>query len=305
MLLRRVSIFGLRFAKNWFSFAAAEMSSTTTNRINPEELPSARLFQLSVQIISGLALLAFLLVLGQTLTHTPLLGKAGRSEALLVVTTVISTLLVAARQLPGHKVLIGAGIVAVIGGAIHAVGGATSIPFGPFSYADAIGPRWFDTLAWPLPALWIIAVFNARGVARLGLKPWRKTKTYGFWVIGITTLLVVLFDLGLEVFATKVTHYWFWLPTKFAFTWHGMPWTNSLGWALGSLVMLAFATPFLINKSSRSRRLPPDYHPLITWTLLLVLFGTGAALEELWSATAVCAITAILSLVFAIRGARW
>ena len=50
------------------------------------------------------------------------------------------------------------------------------------------------------------------------------------------------------MFATKVARYWFWLPTKCAFTWHGMPWTNTLGWALGLLVaglaVLAAATGF-------------------------------------------------------------
>lgn len=281
------------------------MSPNAPHRIASEALPSERLLALSTRIASGLALLAYLLVLGQIITHTHLLGKAGCAEALLVVATAISTVLALGKQLPGHKVLLAAAIVAILGGVAHAVGVATSIPFGPFAYGDAIGPILFGHLAWPLPALWIIAIFNARGVARLGLKPWRKTKTYGFWVIGVATLLIVLFDLALEVFATKVGHFWFWLPTKFPYTWLGMPWTNSIGWALVSLLMFAFATPFLINKSSRSRRLPPDYHPLIVWVLLLALLGTGAATEKLWSVTALCASTAIVSAGFALRGARW
>ncbi len=281
------------------------MSSTTTDRNRLEATPSDQFFVWSYRLAAGLALLSFLLVLGQLLTRTPMLGQTGRAEALLVMTTALSTLLAQAKQLPGHKVILSAAIVAVGGGGIHAVGSTTSIPFGPFNFAEAIGSRWFGCLAWTMPALWVIVVFNARGVARLGLKPWRKTKTYGFWVIGVATLLVVLFTLGLDVFATKVAHYWFWLPTKFAFTWHGMPWTNSLGWALGTLVLLAFATPFMINKSPKSRRLPPDYHPLIVWVLLLGLFGIGATMEKLWSAVALCAVTAVLSAGFAIRGARW
>jgi uncharacterized membrane protein len=281
------------------------MSSTTTDRNRLDAKPSDLFFVWSSRFAVGLALLSFLLVLGQLITRTPMLGQAGRAEALLVVTTALSTLLAQAKQLPGHKVLLSAAIVAVGGGGIHAVGSMTSIPFGPFNFAEAIGPRWFGCLAWAMPALWVIVVFNARGVARLGLKPWRKTKTYGFWVIGVATLLTVLFSLALDVFATKVAHYWFWLPTKFAYTWHGMPWTNALGWALGTLVLLAFATPFMINKSPKSRRLPPDYHPLIVWVLLLGLFGAGAAMEKLWSAVALCAVTAVLSAGFAIRGARW
>lgn len=281
------------------------MSSTTTNRNQLEAPPSAHLLDWSTRAASGLALLSFLLVLGQIVTRTSVLGS-GRAEALLIIATTISTLLTLAKQLPGNQVLIGGIIVAVSGSALHAVGAATSIPFGPFAYAEVMDPCWFGrTLAWPMPMLWLIVVFNARGVARLGLKPWRKTKTYGFWVIGVAAVLVVLFTLSLEVFATKVARGWFWLPTKFAFTWHGMPWTNLLGWALGTLVMLAFATPFLITKNSRSRRLPPDYHPLIVWILLLVLCGTGAAMEGLWSAAILATVTAVGSAGFAIRGARW
>jgi hypothetical protein len=62
-----------------------------------------------------------------------------------------------AKQLPGHKVLIGAAIVAIVGGTAHAVGLPRAIPFGPFAYADSVGPILFGNLAWPMPALWIIA----------------------------------------------------------------------------------------------------------------------------------------------------
>lgn len=280
-------------------------SATTTDRAKTEALPSEKLFRLATHIASGAAFLLFLLVIWQTISRASLPGKPGWAEALLVIVTTIATLASLARALPGHKVLIAATIIAVLGGSAHAIGVASAIPFGPFVYTDAAGPRLFNTVAWPMPFVWIVIVLNARGVARLGLKPWRKTKTYGFWVIGIATLLVVLLDLGLETFAAKVARYWLWLPTKFSCTWHGMPWINSLGWALVSLLMFAFATPFLINKSSRSRKLPPDYHPLIVWVMLLIWFGTGAAMEQVWSTTILCAITAVLSTIFAVRGARW
>lgn len=281
------------------------MSSATTERLKTEPLPSAKLFEFGARGVSLAALIFYALVLWQTVSRDPLPGKPGWAEALLVITTAVATLMSLARHLPGNKALIGGAIVAILGGGAHALGVSSSIPFGPFVYTEAAGPRMFGTVAWAMPAVWIIVVLNARGVARLGLKPWRKTKTYGFWVIGIATALVVLFNLGMEIHATRIARYWLWLPTKFSFTWHGMPWINSFGWALVSLLMFAFATPFLINKSSRSRKLPPDYHPLIVWVLLLALFGTGAAMEKLWSATILCAVTAIVSTIFAIRGARW
>lgn len=280
------------------------MNSTTSEPIHSDPVPSEKLFQWTARAAAVSAYLMFALALLQLVTPRTL-GRPGWIETLLLVSTMIATLLGLARQIPGAKVLIAGAIIAIVGGVAHGIGAATSIPFGPFVYTDAAGPRVFGTASWAMPAIWLVVVLNARGVARLGLKPWRKTKTYGFWVIGIAAVLVVLFDLGLEVYAAKVERFWLWMPTKFPITWFGMPLINCFGWALVSLLMLAFATPFLINRSSRSRKMPPDYQPLIFWTLALALFGTGAALQQLWSATILCTVTAVISIVFAVRGARW
>lgn len=243
--------------------------------------------------------------MSQPFLRSTAFGKSGWPAALLVITAAFATLTSMSRQLAGQNVLLAATIIAGVGGIAHAVGVITGIPFGPFAYSSGAGPMIFSTLAWPLPVIWIIALLNARGVARLMLKPWRKLKHYGFWVIGVAAALVVLFDLALEPFATRVNGYWVWLPTKFPWTWNGMPLINSLGWALVAILTLAFATPAMINKHSRSRKLPQDFHPLIVWVLLLALFGTGAALHQLWSALALCIVTALVSTIFALRGAKW
>ena len=280
------------------------MSSTSSTRIKSSK-PSATLFDWSARAASCLALLSLLVVMWQTISRNSIKDKPGWPEATLVITTAFATLTSMTRQLAGQNVMLAATIVGVVGGIAHAVGVITGIPFGPFAYSNSAGPMFFGTLAWSIPVIWIIVILNARGVARLILKPWRKLKNYGFWVIGVAAALVVLFDLALEPFATRVNGHWVWLPTKFPWTWNGMPLINSLGWALIALITLAFATPSLINKHSRSRKLPPDFHPLIVWVSLLVLFGTGAAMNQLWSALALCVATALISTVFAVRGARW
>jgi uncharacterized membrane protein len=192
-----------------------------------------------------------------------------------------------------------------MGGIAHSIGAVTAIPFGPFTYLEGSGPKFFNTLAWPIPGLWIIMVLNSRGVARLILRPWRKLRNYGFWLIGITTVLVVLLDLALEPFASQTNQYWLWQPTKFPVTWHGMPLSNSLGWLMTTLLILAFATPALINKQARSRKAPPDFHPLIVWLLALVLFATGAITHQVWLALGFCVVTGIVTTILAVRGARW
>jgi uncharacterized membrane protein len=282
------------------------MSSFTGSKtVGTESKPSEQLFDLGWRLSSVAALASFLLVFWQVASQRPLPGKPGWAETLLVFTVTLTTLVSLARQLPGQNVLVATTIIGVTGGIAHSVGAVTALPFGPFAYTDAAGPRIFGMLAWPMPALWIIIVLNSRGVARLICRPWRKLKNYGFWLIGITTALVVLFDLALEPFASHVNGYWFWLPTKFPVTWHGMPLTNSLGWLMITLLMLAFATPPLINKQSRSRKSAPDYHPLVVWLLGLTLFAIGAFQHQLWLATGFCAIAGIVTAVFARRGARW
>lgn len=281
------------------------MSFTAQSKIVAEAKPSEQLFNRGVQLASWAALASFILVMWQVIAGTPLPGKPGWPEALLVVTVTLATLASLTRQLPAQNVLLAAVIIGVVGAVAHGVGAVTAIPFGPFIFSDNMGPKFFRTLAWPMPALWIIIIFNSRGVARLILRPWRKLKNYGFWLIGITTLLVVLFDLAMEPFASQSARYWFWLPTTFPVTWQGMPLTNSLGWLLTSLLILAFATPPLINKQSRSRKTVPDFQPLIIWLLALVLFATGAVTQQLWMATGFCGVTGVMTTVFALRGARW
>jgi len=280
-------------------------SSSTSRSTGTEILPSDRLLQAGGHLASGLALLGYTSLLWQLFSPGPMEQKNGWVAALFLITSTIATVLAQSRQLPSLKVLLATAIIGGIGGAVHWVGAATNLPFGPFTFSEQTGPQLFRKLTWAMPWLWIVIVLNARGVARLILKPWRKTKTYGFWIIGVTTLLVVALALALDPFATHVAHYWFWLPTKFPYTWLGMPWSNALGWALTTLLLLAFITPLLINRGSRSRKLPPDYHPLIVWWLLLILFGVGAGLERLWVASVFCAATAIVASIFAIRGARW
>lgn len=279
-------------------------SATSSDAIAADFTATGRLTRLALQFASGLALLAWLLVVWQTCSNQALPGKAGWPEALLLVAASSATLLALARQLPGQNVLLAATIIGCIGSIAHLVCAKTAIPFGPLQFT-ATGPTLFDALPLAMPLLWIAVVLNSRGVARLMLRPWRKLRSYGFWLIGITTLLTVLFVLALEPFAVRANHYWLWLPTKFPLTWYGMPLTNLLGWALTTLLILAFATPPLINKQQRSRKSAPDYHPLIAWLLLLALCGTGAALHQLWAAAAATLGIGVAATVFALRGARW
>lgn len=254
----------------------------------------SRLHGLSTFLLAAVYLSAF----------TTLKSDANWPEAALLLLATFTTVTALARQLPSQNVLLAALITAVIGGAAHALGALTEMPFGPFTFGPGSGAQLFNTLPWTMPLVWVVAIFNSRGVARLILRPWRKIRAYGFWLMGLTAALTVLFDLAFDPFASRVKHYWIWMPTKLPLAWQGVPLTNFIGWAAVSLLILAFITPALINKQP-GRRSPPDFHPLAVWLGAILLFGTASTLGGLWPAAGADAVVFAVAAGFAIRGTQW
>ena len=246
---------------------------------------------------------AFALVLAANGLSLDLPGQPGWPEALLLLLATVGTITALARQLALQNVLLAAFVIALMGGAVHALGVTMGIPFGPFIFGAEAGPQFFKTLPWAMPLIWVIAVLNSRGVVRLILRPWRKIRSYGFWLIGLTAVLTMLFDLTFDPFASRVKHYWLWMPTKFPLTWQGAPLVNFFSWAVVSLLMLVFVTPALINKNPARR--VPDFHPLAVWLGAILLFGLASALHGMWVVVALDGTIAVLAAMFAIRGGRW
>jgi uncharacterized membrane protein len=253
---------------------------------------------------TALFLAAYALVLMRLWWPMHLPGKPGWPCAALLLLAAVSTVAALARHLPLQNILFAALTILLASSAVIWLDLKTGIPFGQFTMGDNTGPKLLKAVPWVLPPVWVVSILNSRGVARLILRPWRKLHAYGFWLIGVTTALTVLFDLALDPFASQVKHYWYWEPTKFPLTWQGAPLVNFFGWAVVSLLILAFITPMLINKHPIHRR-PPDFHPLGVWLGGVLLFGLGAVSQGLWLAAAVDGIFAVVVTVFAVRGARW
>ena len=247
---------------------------------------------------------AFVLVVVMLFKPLKLPGDPGWPELLLLTSGEACTITALARRLPLQNVLLAVFIIAVIGGAVHTLGAITEIPFGPFEFGESIGPQVFKTLPWAVPLIWVLAVLNSRGVARLILRPWRKTGAYGFWLMGVTAALTLLFDFALEPFAARVKHYWLWTPTKFPVTWQGVPVSTFLAWAAVSVLLAVVIAPALINKQPGKRN-APDFHPFAVWLGAILLFGTACAQNGLLSAAVADGVLAAIVTVFSIRGGTW
>jgi uncharacterized membrane protein len=255
------------------------------------------------KVVFALFLIQFILVWLNLWTRFPGFSDARWPDGVLLALAAATILCSLSRQLPAQNVMLASVIITIIAGAVQTFGALTAIPFGPYVYLPAIGQQLFEPLPWALPLIWLIAILCARGVGRLMLRPWRKTRSYGFWLMGATAALVVLFDFGLEPFATHVKQFWLWNPTRAGLYWYRTPWVNFLDWAGTTLLILAFATPSLINKKPVKQ--PPDYHPLLIWLLVNGLFATGAITHQLWGAAAIVLVHCIVVTVFALRGGTW
>jgi uncharacterized membrane protein len=222
--------------------------------------------------------------------------------AALTIAAAAATLISLSRSLPWQSVLSAATMIGVIGGFVQAVGMLTGVPTGPFQYTTAAGPRFFGTLPWWIPVIWIIAVLNSRGTARLMLRSRRNTHNYGFWLIGVTIGLCLVFDFGLEMFATMIKGYCVWSPSGFLPARQTVPPIHFLIQAISVLAVLVVVTPLLINK--KPVEFPPDCHPLLLWMLLNLVFLTGAFAGHFRLAAGLISGLMTLTGILAMRGAK-
>jgi putative membrane protein len=275
-------------------------ASESTGRLSGAETNASKSGQ---NVLLGAFLIGVGIMIARALARVPLPFPEGILESVVLSLAFVTTLTSLSGQLPVQNVLLAAVIIGVIGGGIQLAGSLTGIPFGPVVYTHDAGPQLFSSMSWAVPFVWIVAILNARGVARLIMRPWRKLRIYGYWVIGLTAILALLFDSGLEPYATRFNHYWFWRSTKMSINWYGTPFTNFLGWVLTALLVLAFSTPSLMKKKPSKSKL--NYHPLVVWIAMNVLFIAASLSQHFWLAAATNTAALILVTAFAVRGANW
>ena len=223
-------------------------------------------------------------------------------EATLLALAALTTLLSLARQLPGQNVLLAGTLIVFASGAAESLNAVTGIPLGPCIFTEQAGRQVFYVVPWIVPLLWMVSLLNSRGVARLVLRPWRQMRNYGFWLLGLTVMLAMLLDLGLQPFAIKVMHYWSWLPTRLPTNWYGAPWVSFLGRGVTMLLLMAFVTPMLLNKKPVTPL--PEYQPLVVWSAINVLFFTGAVVGRLWAAAVLTGLGTLLTVGLALWESR-
>ncbi len=230
---------------------------------------------------------------------------SGPVATFTLLVAVGATVAAATRGLPAQNVWLAVFVVVLIGTCVLVLDAVCGIPFGQMCYLDSAGLLVFGLVPWPMPLVWIIVVLNARGVAKLIMRPWRKARNYGFWVMGIAAGLAALFDLGLEIFGSRVNKFWVWQTRPGLPTWYGAPLVSLFGWAMVTLLILGFITPVLVNKRLGGQRSRTGMQPLIIWLVLNGLFAAAACAHGVWLGAAVIAGGALVTTILAVRGATW
>lgn len=160
-------------------------------------------------------------------------------DLLVLISATVATLLVVRQRLPLQNVFGLAVAITLFSGVVFLVENILMMSFTPVLNAG------FQRLpAWTVPLLWIISLVNARGVAKFFLQKIRRTKNFGLWLIGLSSLLVVMLNRSSQ-----------------------SDWQIVLGQFVLALVAFVMTTPWFIDKKPAERG--PDNAPLVLTLLIL------------------------------------
>jgi putative membrane protein len=232
-----------------------------------------------------------------------LFGRGQIVPLLAIAVALVATLIAQMRTLPVQNVLAAGALIYGISTVIQTIGEKLGFPFGPFFYTENLGPTLLYLVPWPVPMIWLIAIFNSRGVARLILRPWRDLPNYGFASLALTCVLTVVFDFNLEPYAARTEHFWIWKTQKPFLAWYGAPLVNFAAWAAVTLLLVAIVTPWLIIKKPMTNP-PPDYPPLVLWLITTLLLTTANAAHQHWAAVVFGLVTITAITILAFRNSR-
>ena len=194
----------------------------------------------------------FIVFLGLWLAHVTVLA-AGENlrmlhtiEPLFLISATLAILGNIARRMPSQNVLVVAGIVG--GAACVSFLGRGDACIGTLTIPTLNNRKWFGTIPFALPLIWIVNVIGARGSAEFCLRPWRGHRHYGFWLMGVASVLA----------------------TAAGAAWQRYVGIEALGSFIATAAILALCVPSFIDK--RGLRPAGDSYPLVTWTMANVIF---------------------------------
>jgi putative membrane protein len=162
-------------------------------------------------------------------------------------------------------------------------GTTLGIPFGAYSYTDALGTKWFGHVPMLIPLSWYVMAVPSFAIAR----PLART-SLGRVAVGSVVLLS--WDLALDPAMSFATKYWQWGETG---PYYGMPWLNLLGWYVTGVVLMGLLAG--LRSDRWIERLPLSWLAAFYVTNLALSLGICAA-AGLYGAVVASAVPLLLCL---------
>lgn len=110
-------------------------------------------------------------------------------------------------------------------------GTTAGIPFGPYAYTQALGPKWFGHVPLLIPLSWFFMAVPSYALARAllpaGHRAWRR--------VLLASFVLLSWDLSLDPAMSHATRYWEWGT---AGPYYGMPLLNLFGWYVTGLALM-------------------------------------------------------------------
>ncbi|HET7231049.1 MAG TPA: carotenoid biosynthesis protein [Longimicrobium sp.] len=110
-------------------------------------------------------------------------------------------------------------------------GTTAGLPFGPYAYTPALGPRWFGHVPLLIPLSWFFMAVPSYALARIllpiGHRAWER--------VLLASFILLSWDLSLDPAMSHATRYWEWGT---AGPYYGMPLLNLFGWYVTGLALM-------------------------------------------------------------------
>ena len=171
------------------------------------------------------------------------------------------------------------------------LGTTVGLPFGPYAYTGALGPKWFGHVPLLIPLSWFFMAVPSYALAG---KPIPIGSRTGVRVL-LASFVLASWDLALDPAMSHATAYWVWgAPGPY----YGMPLLNLFGWyATGLALMGALAA---LGAGAWIDRLPARWLAGFYAANLLLPLGMIVA-KGLWPA-ALLTVAALAAAALLARG---
>jgi len=168
------------------------------------------------------------------------------------------------------------------------------VPFGPYRYGDALGPKWFGLVPLLIPLSWFCMAVPSWSLA--GRVTGRRSAAVR---ILAGSFILLAWDLSLDPAMSYVTRYWFWGESG---AYYGMPWLNLLGWYITGLALMA---ALAVTRSGEwLDRFPAGVMSAYYGANLLLPLGMNA-ISGLWGAVLAGVLPLVLLVLVALAPLQW